>query len=86
MEIFEMELDKFKLFGFIMFVVIISGRLANYYLVTDTTNEMRHLESNARYDLLQESGYFYLTQVVLTTARDLFVFLFYFVAIFKIKK
>jgi hypothetical protein len=81
--IFEFSFDKFKLYGLVFIFIIIVSRVTNFYMVTNHTKEMDLLEANGRYDLLIDSSYLFLTSVILTTTRDAFLFLVFFIVLFK---
>lgn len=84
--LFDLSLRRLKVYGLTFIIIIILGRLTNYFIVTDHTKEMKILEANSRYDLLMESTYLFLTSVVISTVRDAFIFLTFLVVVFKTKE
>lgn len=81
--LFDFSLRKFRVYGLVCFLIIIAGRVTNYFILTDIAEEMKLLESDMMYDLLHESSYYYLTSVITTAVRETLLFIMFFVATIK---
>lgn len=80
---FDLSSKRMRIYGLACLVIIIAGRVTNYFILTEVTEEMKLLESDKMYDLLKESSYYYLTSVITTATREVLLFIAFFATAVK---
>jgi hypothetical protein len=76
----------FKIYGFILLLIIVVGRTISFFDLKNLSNEVEQMESGYSFDLMNQITYLGFAGTIMSSFREIILFVIFFVIVFENKE